>query len=193
MGIFLHVHCKARHWFFQPLVFREDRFSYQILLPDRSSTPHPGEGRAHDHCLNMWGLKFLASMIAEESSISPSPFLTSLVSVIRATGHFNLSMGTTLQYRDYMLRSVDPHVRDKEKVTMRFGLIPHYKNNHQGHGSCHATTGQVISPTHAGEVSHSGSWPSQVPKGKKQASKVSQTLQGHGLCHPTPSAKGLSA
>ena len=67
-------------------------------------------------------------MIAEESSISPSPFLTSLESVVRVTRHFNfitarllinLMVGTTLQQRDYLLTSVDPRITDQEKVTFR--------------------------------------------------------------------------
>ena len=40
--------------------------------------------------LKMWGSNFLASMIMEESSISPSPFLSSLEAMVWVSHHFNL-------------------------------------------------------------------------------------------------------
>ena len=71
--------------------------------------------------LNMWGSKFLASLIAEEASTSPLSFLTSLESVVRSFRRFsviiarhliNLMAGTTHLCRDCVLKLVDPQVTE---------------------------------------------------------------------------------
>ena len=75
----------------------------------------------------MWGSRLLTSMIAEEISTSPL-FLSSLKAVVRSICHFNvitachllsLMAGTTLQWRDCVLRSVVSHIRDQEKSALR--------------------------------------------------------------------------
>ena len=76
--------------------------------------------------LIMWGSKFLASLISEEESTSPSAFLSSLVvrsfrhvNVVSARHLVNLMAGTTLQRRDCILKSVDPRITKQEKVCLR--------------------------------------------------------------------------
>ena len=75
--------------------------------------------------LNMWESKFLASLISEEASTSPSSFLSSLETVVRSFQHFNVVIArrlvnpmATLQRRDCILKSVDPRIMEQEKVSL---------------------------------------------------------------------------
>ena len=98
LGQLLHVLCEARLRTPQSSPSREARFSCQVLfsvIPQLPTQEKDLPTAIACLFLNMWGSKFLAAMVAKETSTTPSHFLTSLEAVVRSICYFMFSARTS--------------------------------------------------------------------------------------------------